>query len=188
MAFPPSTDVCRTTRVSCGSRTATLPNGAAGWLPRAVGTVAVGRTAVRCRQRYQPSPALLMGPRRRQTDTERHFSLTTGSSPWSFWRRRVPRQSASALGPHVVHRPSKALEGYSPFKTTDLRDPVLGKITERQGVTPAQVVIRAHRPRSRRDPKVRFAGAHRQQLRRLRFRPRRRGAPPNRWPVGTRVR
>ena len=44
------------------------------------------------------------------------------------------------------------LEGYSPFKTTDLRDPVLGEIAERQGVTPAQVVIRAHRPRSRRDP------------------------------------
>ncbi len=40
-------------------------------------------------------------------------------------------------------RPSKALEGYSPFKTTDLRDPVLGEIAERQGVTPAQVVIRA---------------------------------------------
>ena len=47
-------------------------------------------------------------------DNQRHFSLTTGSSPWSFWRRRVP------------------------FKTTDLRHPVLGEITERQGVTPAQ--------------------------------------------------
>ncbi len=56
----------------------------------------------------------------------------------------MPRQSASALGPHVVHRPSKALEGYSPFKTTDLRDPVLGEIAERQGVTPAQVVIQWH--------------------------------------------
>ena len=99
---------------------------------------------------------------------------------------------APAIGecvrPHVVHRPSQALEEYSPFKTTDLRDPVLGEIAERQGVTPAQVVIRAHRPRSRRDPKVRLAGAHRQQLRRLRVRPRRRGAPPNRWPVGRRVR
>jgi len=57
----------------------------------------------------------LFGPR---TDTIRHFFLTTGSWPWSFWRQRVPRQSASALGPHDVHRPSKALEGYSPFKTT----------------------------------------------------------------------
>ena len=63
-----------------------------------------------------------------------------------------------------MHRPSKPLVGYSPFKTTDLGDPVLGEIAERQGVTPAQVVIRAHRPRSRRDPKVRLAGAHRQQL------------------------
>ena len=81
---------------------------------------------------------------RQATGQDRHFSLTTGSSPWSFWRRRVPRQSASALGPHVVRRPSKALEGYSPFKTTDLRDPVLGEIAERQGVTPAHVVIRWH--------------------------------------------
>ena len=32
-----------------------------------------------------------------------------------------------------MHRPSKALEGYSLFKTTDLRDPVLGEIAERQG-------------------------------------------------------
>ena len=98
------------------------------------------------------------------TDTKWHFSLTTGSSPWSFWRRRVPRQSACALGPHVVHRPSKALEGYNPFKSTDLRDPVLGEIAEREEVTPAQEVIRAHPPRSRRDPKVRLSGAHRQQL------------------------
>ncbi len=75
-------------------------------------------------------------PVSKRCDQERHFSLTTGSSPWSFWRRRVPRQSASALGPHVVHRPSKALEGYSPFKTTDLRDPVLGEIADCQGVTP----------------------------------------------------
>lgn len=59
--------------------------------------------------------------------------LTTGSSPWSFWRRRVPRQSTSVLGPHVVPRPNKALEGYRPFKTTDLRDPVLGEIAKRHG-------------------------------------------------------
>ena len=36
------------------------------------------------------------------------------------------------------------LEGYSPFKTTDLRHPVLADIAERHGVTPAQVVIRWH--------------------------------------------
>ena len=36
------------------------------------------------------------------------------------------------------------LEGYSPFKTTDLRNPVLAEIAGRHGVTPAQVVVRWH--------------------------------------------
>lgn len=36
------------------------------------------------------------------------------------------------------------LEGYSPFKTTDLSHPVLADIAARHGVTPAQVVIRWH--------------------------------------------
>jgi diketogulonate reductase-like aldo/keto reductase len=37
-----------------------------------------------------------------------------------------------------------ALEGYSPFKRSDLRDATLRAIAERQGVTPAQVVLRWH--------------------------------------------
>jgi 2,5-diketo-D-gluconate reductase A len=37
-----------------------------------------------------------------------------------------------------------ALEGYSPFKNTDLRHPVLTEIAARHGVTPAQVVVRWH--------------------------------------------
>lgn len=41
-------------------------------------------------------------------------------------------------------RRSVVLEGYSPFKTTDLRHPVLAEIAGRHGVTPAQVVIRWH--------------------------------------------
>ena len=36
------------------------------------------------------------------------------------------------------------LEGYSPFKTTDLRDPVLVEVADRHGVTAAQVVVRWH--------------------------------------------
>ncbi len=36
------------------------------------------------------------------------------------------------------------LEGYSPFKSTDLRHPVLAEIADRHQVTPAQVVIRWH--------------------------------------------
>lgn len=37
-----------------------------------------------------------------------------------------------------------ALEGYSPFKTTDLSDPVLSEIAEAHDVTTAQVVLRWH--------------------------------------------
>jgi 2,5-diketo-D-gluconate reductase A len=36
------------------------------------------------------------------------------------------------------------LEGYSPFKNTDLADPVLREVAEAHGVTPAQVVLRWH--------------------------------------------
>ncbi|MGI5213731.1 aldo/keto reductase [Plantactinospora sp. CA-290183] len=36
------------------------------------------------------------------------------------------------------------LEGYSPLKTTDLRDPVLVGIAKAHGVTPGQVVLRWH--------------------------------------------
>jgi 2,5-diketo-D-gluconate reductase A len=36
------------------------------------------------------------------------------------------------------------LEGYSPFKNTDLRHPVLAEIADRHGVSPAQVVVRWH--------------------------------------------
>ena len=36
------------------------------------------------------------------------------------------------------------LEGYSPFKNTDLRHPVLADIAARHGVTSAQVVVRWH--------------------------------------------
>ncbi|MGA3561518.1 aldo/keto reductase [Melissospora conviva] len=37
-----------------------------------------------------------------------------------------------------------ALEGYSPFKSSDLTDPVLVRIAEAHGVTAAQVVLRWH--------------------------------------------
>jgi 2,5-diketo-D-gluconate reductase A len=36
------------------------------------------------------------------------------------------------------------VDGYSPFKTTDLAHPVLTELAERHGVTPAQIVIRWH--------------------------------------------
>ncbi len=49
--------------------------------------------------------------------------------------------------PHQLEdhrRRGVVLEGYSPFKTTDLRHPVLREVADRHGVTPAQVVVRWH--------------------------------------------
>jgi 2,5-diketo-D-gluconate reductase A len=49
---------------------------------------------------------------------------------------------AALLAEH--RRRGVVLEGYSPFKNTDLRHPVLVEIAARHGVTPAQVVVRWH--------------------------------------------
>ncbi|TDB77089.1 aldo/keto reductase [Micromonospora sp. KC721] len=46
---------------------------------------------------------------------------------------------------HAEHRDrGVVLEGYSPFNTTDLADPVLTRIAAAHGVSPAQVVLRWH--------------------------------------------
>ena len=73
------------------------------------------------------------------------------------------------------------LEGYSPFKSTDLRHPVLVEIADDHAVTdrPGRDPM-AHRPSSRGDPEVGRARADRVELRRLRFLPRRVGAPTDR--------
>ena len=64
--------------------------------------------------------------------------LTTKLPPGAAGReRRTLDNSLRALGGVV-------LEGYSPFKNTDLRHPVLAEIAARHGVTPAQVVVRWH--------------------------------------------
>jgi 2,5-diketo-D-gluconate reductase A len=49
---------------------------------------------------------------------------------------------AARLAQHRQRR--VVLEGYSPFKNTDLRHPVLAKIAADHGVTSAQVVVRWH--------------------------------------------
>jgi len=64
----------------------------------------------------------------------------------------VPRVNQIRWGPSLHdaaaveqhRRRNVVLEGYSPFKSTDLRHPVLVAIARRHGVTPAQVVIRWH--------------------------------------------
>jgi 2,5-diketo-D-gluconate reductase A len=64
----------------------------------------------------------------------------------------VPQVNQIPWAP-ALHDPSQlaehrrrgvVLEGYSPFKNTDLRHPVLAELAARHGVTPAQVVVRWH--------------------------------------------
>jgi 2,5-diketo-D-gluconate reductase A len=57
--------------------------------------------------------------------------------PWSPFQHD-PRVLAAHRERGVV------LEGYSPFKGSDLRHPVLRSVAEAHGVTPAQVVLRWH--------------------------------------------
>jgi 2,5-diketo-D-gluconate reductase A len=57
------------------------------------------------------------------------------------------RWSPSLYDDQVVaeHRARRVvLEGYSPFKNTDLGNPVLSRIAQAHGVSPAQVVLRWH--------------------------------------------
>jgi 2,5-diketo-D-gluconate reductase A len=49
-------------------------------------------------------------------------------------------------GPRLEHsrRHGIVLEGYSPFRASDLKDPVIGEIAAAHGVTPARVILRWH--------------------------------------------
>jgi diketogulonate reductase-like aldo/keto reductase len=57
--------------------------------------------------------------------------------PWSPWQH-----SAQRLAEHRER--GIVLEGYSPFKRSDLNSPVLAEIAAAHGRTPAQVVLRWH--------------------------------------------
>ena len=77
------------------------------------------------------------------------------------------------------------LEGYSPFKSTDLDDPVLVDDRGRDGVTTAQVVLRWHLDHGVVViPKSVTPGADRGQRRRVRLRADRGGARPGGRPRG----
>ena len=57
--------------------------------------------------------------------------------PWS------PRQYDEARLAHARAR-GVVIEGYSPFKGSDLSDPVLAEVAAAHGVTTAQVILRWH--------------------------------------------
>ena len=71
------------------------------------------------------------------------LTRTSGQTPQVNQIRWGPSlYDAGEVAEH--RRRGVVVEGYSPFKTTDLRHPVLTEIAERHGVTAAQVVIRWH--------------------------------------------
>ncbi len=55
-------------------------------------------------------------------------------SPWLYDARRLAEHAARGI----------VVEGYSPFKRSQLRHPTLIEIAETHGVTPSQVVVRWH--------------------------------------------
>lgn len=71
-----------------------------------------------------------------------------------------PLHDPAVLAAHTER--GVVLEGYSPFRTTDLGHPVLAEVAAAHGVTPAQVVVRWHVehgivciPRSERPERIR---------------------------------
>ena len=71
------------------------------------------------------------------------LTTATGEAPQVNQIPWAPsRYDAAVLAEH--RRRGVVLEGYSPFKNTDLRHPVLTELAARHGVTPAQVVLRWH--------------------------------------------
>lgn len=71
------------------------------------------------------------------------LARATGEAPAVNQIRWGPSlYDAEALVAH--RRRNVVLEGYSPFKSTDLAHPVLAEVAGRHGVTPAQVVLRWH--------------------------------------------
>jgi len=77
------------------------------------------------------------------TDEIDELTAETGQRPAVNQVRWGPRlYDAKLLAEHRER--GVVVEGYSPFKTTDLRDPVLTGIATAHGVDPARVVLRWH--------------------------------------------
>jgi 2,5-diketo-D-gluconate reductase A len=71
------------------------------------------------------------------------LTAATGVTPQVDQVSWAPSRYDPALQAGLRER-GVVLEGYSPFKNTDLDDPVLREIADAHGVTPAQVVLRWH--------------------------------------------
>jgi 2,5-diketo-D-gluconate reductase A len=110
------------------------------WPPRRGGSVPVWREFITAQQ---DGRATAIGVSNYGVDEIDELTAATGVPPAVNQIRWGP----SLYDPKLVtqHRErGVVLEGYSPFKTTDLHDPVLTRIAAAHGVDPARVVLRWH--------------------------------------------
>jgi 2,5-diketo-D-gluconate reductase A len=110
------------------------------WPPRGRALVSTWKELLAARDRGQARAVGVSNYSPAQLD---ELIAATGVAPQVNQIPWAPtRYDPALLGEH--RRRGVVLEGYSPFKNTDLRHPVLIEIAARHGVTPAQVVVRWH--------------------------------------------
>jgi 2,5-diketo-D-gluconate reductase A len=110
------------------------------WPPRGRGLVSAWRELLAARDRGQARAVGVSNHSLAQLD---ELIAATGVAPQVNQIPWAPAlYDAAVVDAH--RRRGVVLEGYSPFKNTDLRHPVLVEIAARHGVTPAQVVVRWH--------------------------------------------
>jgi 2,5-diketo-D-gluconate reductase A len=110
------------------------------WPPRGRALVSTWEELLAARDRGLARAVGVSNYRTAQLD---ELIATTGAAPQVNQIPWAPAlYDASVVAEH--RRRGVVLEGYSPFKNTDLRHPVLAEIAARHGVTPAQVVVRWH--------------------------------------------
>jgi 2,5-diketo-D-gluconate reductase A len=110
------------------------------WPPRRGGSVPVWREFLAARDEGR---ARAVGVSNYGTDEIDELIAATGQRPAVNQIRWGPRLYDAGLV--AAHRErGVVVEGYSPFKTTNLHDPVLTRIAAGHGVEPARVVLRWH--------------------------------------------
>ena len=110
------------------------------WPPRGRALVSTWRELLAARDRGLARAVGVSNYSPAQLD---ELTAATGATPQVNQIPWAPtRFDPALLAEH--RRRGVVLEGYSPFKNTDLRHPLLVEIATRHGVTPAQVVVRWH--------------------------------------------
>jgi 2,5-diketo-D-gluconate reductase A len=110
------------------------------WPPRARALVSTWRELLAARDQGLARAVGVSNYSLAQLD---ELTAATGATPQVNQIPWAPtRHDPALLAEH--RRRGAVLEGYSPFKNTDLRHPLLVEIAARHGVTPAQVVVRWH--------------------------------------------